>query len=298
METAMRFKAASIELAVLVVLVAAPPQSFAATCFCRVTANGTEVAKPSKGGFIQGVQKEACRSYCRGEWDGRSNADLLAWAKLLGQCGDIALKMEAAIGTANYQEVRSTTVNVPCDPAPSTINPCCPPWNRDHLVESLFYQGSGSIAAPYTLKFQPAVSLKSQMQSYIDYLHSINPTMQAITMDWRLHDQGTGTAPSTPLGPQVGVTSYTTWSSQGNGTPVISGDPGFFSPYPMIVGTWYRVHTGIYLENGQAFFPETCAVNEIWVRVQVLKANREPVLEIWGRDNLIRRIPLKGIGTK
>ncbi|HYU34458.1 MAG TPA: hypothetical protein VEW48_20085 [Thermoanaerobaculia bacterium] len=61
----------------------------------------------------------------------------------------------------------------------------------------------------------------------------------------------------------------------------------------MVVGTWYRVHTGIYLENGQVFFPDTCAVNEIWVRVQVLKAGHEPVLEIWGWDNLIKRIPLK-----
>jgi hypothetical protein len=30
--------------------------------------------------------------------------------------------------------------------------------------------------------------------------------------------------------------------------------------------------------------------------VQVLEAaSREPVLEIWGWDNLIRRVPLKGI---
>lgn len=181
------------------------------------------------------------------------------------------------------------------------VNPCCPPWNRDRLAESLFYQGSGSISAPYTLKFQPAAALKSQMQSYIDYLKTINPAMQAITIDWRLHDQGTGTAPSTPLGPQVGVTAYTTWQSPGSGSPVTSGDPNFFSlpnPHPMVIGTWYLVHTGIYLENGQAFFPETCAVNEIWVRVQVLKATREPVLEIWGRDNLIRRVPLRDFGVR
>lgn len=183
----------------------------------------------------------------------------------------------------------------------STINPCCPPWNRDRLAEMLFYQGSGSISAPYTLKFQPTAALKSQMQAYIDYLHATNPAMQAITIDWRLHDQGTGTMPTTPLGPQVGVTAYTTWNSPGTGNPVISGDPNFFSlpnPYPMVVGTWYRVHTGIYLENGQAFFPDICAENEIWVRVQVLKASGKPVLEIWGRDNLLKRIPLRNFAAR
>jgi hypothetical protein len=177
------------------------------------------------------------------------------------------------------------------------VNPCCPPWNRDRLAEVLFYKGSGSISAPYTLKFQPTAALKSGMQAYIDYLRSLNPAMQAITIAWRLHDQGTGTAPTTPLGPQVGVTAYTTWISPGTGNPAITGDPSFFSlptPYPMVIGTWYRVQTGIYLENGQVFFPDTCAVNEIWVRVQVLPSPaRQPVLEVWGRDNLIKRVPLK-----
>lgn len=177
------------------------------------------------------------------------------------------------------------------------VNPCCPPWNRDRLAEMMFYQGSGSIAAPYTLKFQPTAAFKSQMQAYVDYLQSVKPAIQAITIDWRLHDQGTGAAPNTGLGPQVGVTAYTTWTAGGNGNPAVAGDPNFFSlplPYPMVIGTWYLVHTGIYLENGQTFFPETCAVNEIWVRVQVLTkaARRERVLEIWGRDNLLQRIPL------
>lgn len=114
----MRLRITSIGLAVLAMLVAAPMQSVAATCFCKVTANGAEVAKPSKDGFVQGAQKEACKNYCRGQWDSRSNADLLAWAKLSGKCGDIDLKMEAAIGRANYEQVRRTTVNVPCAPPP------------------------------------------------------------------------------------------------------------------------------------------------------------------------------------
>ncbi len=184
--------------------------------------------------------------------------------------------------------------NNDCTPS---VNPCCPPWNVDRLAEMMFYQGSGSISAPYTLKFQPTPAFKSQMQAYIDYLHSTNTAIKAITIDWRLHDQGTGVTPSGPLGPQVDVTAYTTWTSPGNGNPAVSGDPSFFSSpqqYPMVIGTWYRVHTGIYLENGQVFFGDNCAVNEIWVRVQVLKAfGPEPVLELWSWNNVIKRIPLR-----
>jgi hypothetical protein len=114
----MRVRIVSAVVAVLAMFTMVPSQSFAATCFCKVTANGAEVAKPSKGGFIQGLQTESCKNYCRGQWDSRSGADLLAWAKLSGKCGDIFLRMDAAIGTASYQQVRSTTVKVPCDPPP------------------------------------------------------------------------------------------------------------------------------------------------------------------------------------
>lgn len=114
----MKSRLFSIVLSAAAMLAVAPLPSFAATCFCKVTANGSEVAKPSKGGFIQGIQTEACKNYCRGQWDSRSSADLQAWAKLSGKCGDIFLRMDAAIGTASYQQVRSTNVKVTCDPPP------------------------------------------------------------------------------------------------------------------------------------------------------------------------------------
>ena len=181
---------------------------------------------------------------------------------------------------------------------PAPIDPCCPPWNPARLAEMMFYKGSGSISAPYTLNFQPTASFKSQIQAYIDYLHSFNPAIQKITIAWRLHNQGTGNTPTIPLGPQVNVTAYTTWSSSGNGTPSVAGDPNFFSlpnPYPMVIGTWYRVHTGIYLEGGHVFFGDKCANNEIWVRVQVLpKAGgaSAAVLEFWNWSNVMRRVRL------
>lgn len=112
----MRLTIRSLFFLLPILQIAAPSASHAATCFCKVTANGQEVAKPSKGGFIQLFQKEACRNYCRGTWDSKSSADLSSWAELASQCGGVELKMEAAIGTAEYKEVRKTTVEISCAP--------------------------------------------------------------------------------------------------------------------------------------------------------------------------------------
>jgi hypothetical protein len=87
-----------------------PPESMSATCFCKVSANGTEVAKPSKGGFVQPFQAEACRSYCRGQWD-VNQQQRVNWAKLLpGACGNVTVIMEAALGTMSYQLVRGPEI--------------------------------------------------------------------------------------------------------------------------------------------------------------------------------------------
>jgi hypothetical protein len=84
--------------------------AMSATCFCRVTANGTEVAKPTKGGYVQPFQAEACRNYCRGLWDGNP-PQRIAWAHLLSNaCGDVTVQMEAALGTMGYQTVRGPEI--------------------------------------------------------------------------------------------------------------------------------------------------------------------------------------------
>jgi hypothetical protein len=87
-----------------------PLEPFSATCFCKVSANGTEVAKPTKGGYVQPFQAEACRNYCRGQWDS-SQQQRVNWAKLLpGACGNVTVVMEAALGTMGYQLVRGPEI--------------------------------------------------------------------------------------------------------------------------------------------------------------------------------------------
>jgi hypothetical protein len=189
-------------------------------------------------------------------------------------------------------------LNFACATPATQVDACCPPWNRDLMKDMLFYQGSGSISAPYTLKFVPSSQFNAQMSAYLTYLHSINPAITGITIDWRLHNQGTGSTASPPYGPQVGSTAYATWTISGGANPTLIPNPFFTLPtYPMLVGTWYTVHTGIYLENGQRFFLDTCANNDINVRIQVMNAkgvaaNSGPVLEFSDGKKVIKSIPI------
>ncbi|HET7436448.1 MAG TPA: hypothetical protein VFN10_17185 [Thermoanaerobaculia bacterium] len=177
------------------------------------------------------------------------------------------------------------------------VDPCCPPFDTTSLEQMMVYQGTGGIAAPYTLAFQPTSLLQTQMQAYIDYLHTVQPTITQITIQFRLHDAGNGNTPGS--GPQLGVSHYITWTAgmTNGGQPV----PAFFSgsAETMLVNEWYIVHTGMYLENGQTFFPPTCADNDIAVRVQVQPLAKTPsvtsaraVLQMRDRFGRINEIPI------
>jgi hypothetical protein len=86
-----------------------PTAGFGATCFCKVTANGTEIAKLTKGGYVQPLQAGKCQDYCKGLWD--SPGAPVTWAhQLPNACGNVTVKMEAALGTMSYTTVRGPDV--------------------------------------------------------------------------------------------------------------------------------------------------------------------------------------------
>lgn len=181
-------------------------------------------------------------------------------------------------------------------PSPAaTPDPCCPPWNATVMADMLVQDHPGGINAPYTLHFQPTAAFNGQMQTYINYLHASNPLITKITIAWQLHDQGTGT-PCTncvpPYGTAIGPTEYTTWTQGGSGNPVFT-NPSFFNmpPYPMVKNHCYMIHTGIYLEGGQHFFPESCGDAHVCVQ-WVVSAKAPAVIEIRSEKSVIRRIPI------
>ncbi|HVF60898.1 MAG TPA: hypothetical protein VNJ70_13910 [Thermoanaerobaculia bacterium] len=176
------------------------------------------------------------------------------------------------------------------DLACPTIDPCCPPWTSALLEEMLFYQRTGGIAKPYTLRFQPTLLFTNQIQAYIDYLGLLNPSIHQIVIHFRLHDAGTGTLPV--VGAQVGNDYFTWWNAGGGGQQ--HGATSFFNlpGETMKVNRWYRIHTGIFLNDGIRFFPESCDNNEVDVRIQVIRSavsasSAKPVLQIRKADGRI-----------
>ena len=58
----------------------------------------------------------------------------------------------------------------------------------------------------------------------------------------------------------------------------------------MMVGKWYGVHTGIYLNDGKKFFPVNCNDTDVFVRIQFLPMARAvyPVLEFSDARSVIQ----------
>jgi len=184
---------------------------------------------------------------------------------------------------------RVTVNSVACPPV---IDPCCPPWNSSTLEEMLFYKGSGGISAPYTLLFQPTSAFQGQIQAYINYLHSLNPTITSITIQFKLNDAGTGAAPI--VGGPIGPNHPVTWAGSGPPSPPIN----FFTE-SLQVNTWYRISTVTSLNGGITFFPSKCVDNHVDVRIQVQKSKTGaggPVIQFRGADGHIieKQLPLTG----
>jgi hypothetical protein len=177
-------------------------------------------------------------------------------------------------GRAIGQNVMRIVVCEPKDLFPPQ-NPCCPPWSADTLADMMKLYKSPGLSGDYTMIFQPTATFKSQMQSYIEYLHSTNPAITSITIDWALYDQGTGTVPmgwpngSSPgnNGTMISGYYFRTWKENGPNNPTIeplNPPSSFFPGFPMQAGTHYKIHTGIYTD-GPKFFSDECANNDIYV---------------------------------
>ena len=144
---------------------------------------------------------------------------------------------------------------------------CCPPWNEEIIKKNMKIvpAPNGGLNANYTVMFSPTQELKTQMQAYINYAHAMNSSINSIIVHWKLHKQGSSTCDG-GYGPIVDTEKFTTWTAGNNGA--INGG-NFWTGYPLEVGVWYKIHTGIYLNDGQKFFDDDCANNDVCIRIQV-----------------------------
>jgi hypothetical protein len=162
------------------------------------------------------------------------------------------------------------TLQFACSGGPPSFDPCCPPWNAAQLKAHLFYQGTGGIAAPYTLKFLTSAALNAQMNTYVSYLQSLGLGFTSLTLQFEVLNAGSGTT-AVPTGTPIS-TGTATWTGSGSPTVVPAG---FFLPANLMnagpLGPWYRIRTTIVLNGGpgSAYLPASCLVSFTDVRVQV-----------------------------
>jgi hypothetical protein len=193
--------------------------------------------------------------------------------------------------------------------AVANVNPCCPPWTPSALADMMVYQGSGGIAAPYTLVFaNPAAApgVYGALQAYIEYLNAVNSAMTNLNIAFTLYDQGIPPVPP-GNGTPVGSNYFETWTANGPTNPntrPVPYPPAFFPGFPMQVGHQYLVHTGIYLDSGQHFFPADCANIDIYVRIIAPGPSlapggpsgsaRVPILQITNKQGtILRRVEVR-----
>lgn len=162
-------------------------------------------------------------------------------------------------------------------PIPSSDNDnCCPPWNKKMIIENTKIKqnpnGNG-LNSNYTIWFNPTQELKNKMQTYLDYAHSMNPSINSIIINWQLRESDKDCK---KFGPKVTNEAFTYWTASGNGN--ITGG-NFWNGYPLEVGKHYMLHTGIYLDNGKDFFDKECAVNRACIYINVTSKGQH-ILEL------------------
>jgi hypothetical protein len=239
----------------------------------------------------------------------------------LSMIPDIRASQRLSIGIQDDTDINFATVNYTCEkdpdfvPEPIPADPCCPPWNSTNLANSLQYVGSGPISAPYTLKFTPSPGLIAALQGYLNYIHLTNSSLTDLLIEFQLYDQGVSGFPpgnGTAVGPVSGMkltansTSVQLHTNYNTNTPAIFtgvSTPGTSttpSSYPMQVGRWYLVHTGMWTDKIAFFDKAKCANVDVKMRITFIKvlhqAAPKAMLELIDRSGKTKTIPLDGSG--
>lgn len=176
--------------------------------------------------------------------------------------GDVVIG-DVLVGTAVLDDIILTPF-----PATPTLSDCCPPFTKDQIMPLFAPEFQGAATGPFRLKYRlgsaEVNTLNSQMQAYINYLNSMDPTITDIIININVRDKGPIGGPVVPgngnnmssMGSQ-----FIAWTAGGNGTPS-NGGGNFWNNYGLQPNQEYRIQTGIYLNDGKKFFKDDCAVKE------------------------------------
>jgi hypothetical protein len=187
-------------------------------------------------------------------------------------------------GVASNSDVSYYIDNVSLTPG---LDPCCPPWNPDIMLQQLqLTQAAPNVLGNITYSFLNSPQYANMMQTYIDYLHSINSSIKNIILDWNIVDCGpSGVAPSPCSNVPVGPSVFTEWSCtkcpSSYPPSQLLGGGGFltnsFGKVPVVVpvvlsaplpvNRWYQLSTFMYLNDGITFWPDKCSGAAVYLTV-------------------------------
>ncbi len=142
---------------------------------------------------------------------------------------------------------------------------CCPPFDKNIMLQQLVLTQPGGVTGPITYSFTNSAPYKTQMQDYLNYLHSVNSAITSLSVEWNVSDlgpSGPGTSPA-PTGPPVPPPALTTWGAGGTGKLTYPTGPEPSGGYPIITGLqpneWYGFTMTIYLNDSIQFWMESCS---------------------------------------
>jgi hypothetical protein len=142
---------------------------------------------------------------------------------------------------------------------------CCPPFDKTTMLEQLTLTQTGNVLGDITYGFLNSSPYNTQMQSYLDYLHSLNSAITYLSVGWYISDLGPGPGAPNTTGPAVpGSPAYTIWGAGGGGNLTFSTNKYVAGiGYPIIdllqPNEWYGFGILITLPDGIQFWPATCS---------------------------------------
>ncbi len=216
-----------------------------------------------------------------GQWVMTAGGTANDWNNLIQNVSGIALRLDMPNGppTEIYGYDNICMKDCPTPYPVYDFDPCCPPMNKESLADMFTHVPTGSISSPYHMQFTPTTAFLTQMQAYVDYLNAINPSVNGLYFTWRIMDMGDGPAPLTNYAGngQIGGDVFNHFTPGGS----TINNSNFFPPQ-LDINHWYKIHVGMYLNDGIKIFDKSCS-NGTWIAFNFKIENQRLIGQV--KDN-------------